>query len=713
MNTTLGHRALTAGLLALALFFAAVFLLPGIASDAYAGTSVSRYTGTTYSHSNVFDNTLILDGVDVSYVQKNSVDWKEAKADGIDFAIIRVGGRGYASAGKLYCDDFQDNIRRAKDAGVLVGVYFFSQALDELEAYAEANYTLKLLDGISLDLPVYMDYEFAGGSSGRLTKAKLSKSKMTANVVKFCETIEKGGYQPGLYANVTFLNNTVNGKQISQRWPVWVAQYNTYNQYGYTYDMWQYTSSGRIDGYSGRVDTNFLYLDKNPAATGTASLAESTVTLTGDTSFVFSEGSVHKPAVQVSQYGLTLTEGVDYDVRYLKNVEAGTGYVLVRGKGSYTDYKLVPFTISPENRPADVTVDRISNKYYTGQPRRPKSITVRDADGNVLIEGIDYTYTVKDYTEVGTATVTIQFMGNYSGTMTTTYKIIPTAQTLQFTSDSYLLAVEGKNTIDLKAELQHTGDGALSWSSSDSSVAKVSSSGKVTAVGEGTAVITVKAAATTRYKAATQQVTINVTQPHQTILTERDDYTVKPLTGAFFIGAKTDTGTPVTYSSNDKNVAQVRNDGRVTVMGPGTAEITIKAPVSGVYQAAEKRITITVTEMDDETYTREFNRIKKGVENTKVVSLKASPAKNKVKLTWKKTSSGYAVDEYQIWRSQKKSSGYTKLFTTVSGSNKYYTNTKGIRAGQTWWYKVRGVRRLDGKLVYTDFVKIQVKTPAK
>ena len=128
--------------------------------------------------------------------------------------------------GRLIEDDYyKENIQRAKDAGLMVGVYFFSQALDELEAYAEASYTLKLLDGIQLDLPVYMDYEFAGGSAGRLTKAKLPKSQMTANAVKFCETIEESGlYEAGFYANRNFLNNTVDGALISSRWPVWVQQ---------------------------------------------------------------------------------------------------------------------------------------------------------------------------------------------------------------------------------------------------------------------------------------------------------------------------------------------------------------------------------------------------------------------------------------------------------------------------------------------------------
>ena len=169
----------------------------------------------------------------------------------------------------------------------------------------------------------------------------------------------------------------------------------------------------------------------------------------------------------------------------------------------------------------------------------------------------------------------------------------------------------------------------------------------------------------------------------------------------------------MTYETTDPSVAVVRADGRVTLMGPGTAEIIITAPANGIYGAAEKRIPITVTDMEEEEYAQRFETLKEGIENTRVVLLKAYPEKNKVKLTWKKSNSGYAVEAFQIWRSQKKSSGYTKIFTTATGSRKYYINSKDVKPGQTYWYKVRGVRSLEGKLVYTDFVKIQVTTPKK
>lgn len=712
IKTGFARRSLITGMIALVLVLAAFLMLSASAgAEAYGSTTVSRYTGNTYTHSSALGDVLIVDGVDVSYIQKNNVDWQQAKADGIDFAIIRVGARGYADAGRLIEDDYyKENIQRAKDAGLMVGVYFFSQALDELEAYAEASYTLKLLDGIQLDLPVYMDYEFAGGSAGRLTKAKLPKSQMTANAVKFCETIEESGlYEAGFYANRNFLNNTVDGALISSRWPVWVAQYNTSTDYASAYHMWQYTSGGTIAGYSGRVDTNFLYLQLRPASSSAMSVAESTVTLTGGSTFTYNEGTVHKPQVRVTKYGLPLTEGVDYRLNYLKNAESGTGYVLVQGIGSYTDYQLVPFTIRPSSSLSGITVDRILNKYYTGSPRIPASITVRDAEGNVLVEGVDYTFTVKNATEVGTATVTIQFMGNHSGTMTTTYKILQTTQKIQADQASYEVSL-GDSPF-LLSGISCTGNGKLSFSSSDKNVVTVSSSGKVTVVGAGSAVITVKAAETTEYKAASLEIPVQVSQPAQTIYTVQDSYTLARMSSPFFLGAQTDTGAPVTYQSTDPKVATVRNDGRVTLMGPGKAEIIITAPAVGVYSPAEKRVPVTVKEMDEAAYAERFETLKTGIENTRIVQLKAYPEKNKVKLTWKKSNSGYSVDAFQIWRSVKQSSGYSKIYTTVDGSSKYYTNTKNVKPGQTYWYKVRGVRSLEGKLVYTNFVKIRVTTP--
>ena len=252
--------------------------------------------------------------------------------------------------------------------------------------------------------------------------------------------------------------------------------------------------------------------------------------------------------------------------------------------------------------------------------------------------------------------------------------------------------------------------GKLSYESSNTEVVEVSANGKVTIVGPGEAVIKVTAAETDNYKAATLDLKVTVSESLQTITTGADTYTKDQLSKSFNLNAESNVGAELTFKSSDTSVAKVESNGRVTLMGPGTAEITITAPETKHYSKVTKVVTVHVNALDDEVYGPKYDRLVKGVENTKVVLVKAYPESKKVKLTWKKSNSGYAVDYYQIWRSTKKSSGYKKLFTTVDNTKKSYTNTKDVKGSSTYWYKVRGVRNVEGKLIYTPFTKIQVKT---
>ena len=312
-------KLLTSLILIVALAFTTAF--------AFAGKSVSRYTGKTYSHNSRFDNSVMVNGLDVSIYQK-TINWQQVKADGIDFAIVRVGGRGYGAAGKMYADDnFKQNIEGAKAAGMLVGIYFFSQAIDEMEAIAEARYAVELMNeaGVSeLDLPIFMDYEFAGGSSGRLNQAKLSKTKATKIARAFCEEVKLLGYKPGIYANLNFLNNTIDGAALGKEYPIWAAQYYSQCDFAGDYVWWQYASSGKVTGINASNDCNFWYIERNPQATSAYSMADAQVVLTGSSSYTYNNGQSFTPSVSVSMNGLPLTEGVDYNVRYVNNTQAAT-----------------------------------------------------------------------------------------------------------------------------------------------------------------------------------------------------------------------------------------------------------------------------------------------------------------------------------------------------------------------------------------------------
>ena len=192
-------------------------------------------------------------GIDVSKWNGN-INWSQVKNSGVNFVIIRCGYRG-SSAGALIEDPkFRANIQGASAAGLRVGVYFFSQAVNEVEAVEEASMCINLCRGYSLSFPIYIDVE---GSNGR--GDAVSVSQRTANIKAFCGTIQSVGYRAGVYANKTWFTQKINTAQLTG-YKIWLAQYAASVSYTATrYDMWQYTSKGSVAGISGNVDMNILY----------------------------------------------------------------------------------------------------------------------------------------------------------------------------------------------------------------------------------------------------------------------------------------------------------------------------------------------------------------------------------------------------------------------------------------------------------------------
>lgn len=262
--------------------FLAVIMAFASTSVAFASTKYySKYDGKTYTHNTKFDTFNKVVGIDVSMHNK-TVDFNKVKADGIDFVYVRVGYTGYTKK-KLslnYDPNYQENITNALAAGLQVGVYWYSQALNEEEALQEANMLLNVIGSYNITLPVVYDYEFAGvGDDGRLDSANLSKAQMTANSLAFLNRVSQMGYTPCLYANYSFLKNRVNASQISSIAKIWLAHYNTSTDYPGDYEYWQYTSDGRVNGISGRVDMNVWYQGAQaavPTAPGTPNVTQPT-----------------------------------------------------------------------------------------------------------------------------------------------------------------------------------------------------------------------------------------------------------------------------------------------------------------------------------------------------------------------------------------------------------------------------------------------------
>lgn len=182
------------------------------------------------------------------------IDWKKVKESGINYAILRVGGR-YANSGIIYDDDrFIENIIACNEYDIKVGAYFFTQAITPDEAIEEATYCINKLRGYKIELPVYIDVEYLEG--GRHNN--ISYTLRTKIIKTFTNTIKAAGYGSGVYSSLSWLNkfDIKSLKDIS----LWVAQYYDKCECPYPYDIWQYTSIGIVDGIIGDVDKNVLYI---------------------------------------------------------------------------------------------------------------------------------------------------------------------------------------------------------------------------------------------------------------------------------------------------------------------------------------------------------------------------------------------------------------------------------------------------------------------
>lgn len=194
-------------------------------------------------------------GIDVSKWNKE-IDWEAVAQSGVDYAIIRVGYRG-ASTGALVEDPyFRKNMAGAQKAGIKIGLYFFTQAVTEVEAVEEASMALSLCAENKITYPIFIDTEGAGGS-GRADA--LDKEMRTAVCAAFCETVKSAGYDAGVYASRNWHNNRLNSAQL-ENYVIWLAEYSAKPAYAGIYHMWQYTSNGSIPGIEGRVDLNLSYL---------------------------------------------------------------------------------------------------------------------------------------------------------------------------------------------------------------------------------------------------------------------------------------------------------------------------------------------------------------------------------------------------------------------------------------------------------------------
>ena len=191
-------------------------------------------------------------GIDIS-AHNQEVDFKKLKANGFSFVFIRLGYRGYTEGGLFLDEKFNDYYREAKDSGLDIGIYFFSQAINENEALEEAKFVLKNLRNKELDLPIVYDYEEIDYSNSRM--AHLGRKERSLNALSFLNYIKDSGHEVLLYTNQDWINNYYDLELLGQ-FPIWFAQYDKLPSFPYHYEYLQYSESGEIDGVKGKADLN-------------------------------------------------------------------------------------------------------------------------------------------------------------------------------------------------------------------------------------------------------------------------------------------------------------------------------------------------------------------------------------------------------------------------------------------------------------------------
>ena len=196
-------------------------------------------------------------GVDISRYQKD-VDFEALKSDGIEFVMIRVGARGYKS-GELQLDEyFQENIKKASEAGLDIGVYFFSQAVTQEEALEEAQLVLDQIKDYEILYPVAYDMEFIENDTARVET--LTRDERTAIAAAFLNHINNSGYTPMLYGDTEWLVKRIDVAKFNASC-IWLAEEADIPKYPYRYEMWQYTTQGQVRGINGFVDLNISFVD--------------------------------------------------------------------------------------------------------------------------------------------------------------------------------------------------------------------------------------------------------------------------------------------------------------------------------------------------------------------------------------------------------------------------------------------------------------------
>lgn len=197
-------------------------------------------------------------GIDVSYAQ-DEIDWKAVKRDGVEFVMLRVGFRGYGEGTIVLDKRFEENIIGAQEVGLKVGIYFFSQALNEKEAREEAVWVIDVLKDYDITYPVVFDWEFYTNIPEARTN-NMDGETLTTCALAFCDEISKAGYIPYIYFNMS-LGYLYYDLSEMTNYGFWLAELDGPPIFYYNFQMLQYSHTGKVKGIDKEVDLNLCFVD--------------------------------------------------------------------------------------------------------------------------------------------------------------------------------------------------------------------------------------------------------------------------------------------------------------------------------------------------------------------------------------------------------------------------------------------------------------------
>lgn len=377
-------------------------------------TTVSDLNGSTYYHNDTYADYELINGIDVSWWQgggrgskTSKINWQKMHDAGTDFVFVRAASRDTSDASIYEDTTASAHIDGAQANKMNVGLYIFSQAINEDEAVEEADYVLNLIDqyGWNIDMPIVIDRE-AGRQTKRLTNAKLSKAKETSVVQAFADEITAAGYKAGVYASYSWYNTKMNAGDLSDC-AIWIARYNNtttsnvkqvkkkdskgsyvkdedgnyvmvtpvpYEDVLCDYEFWQYSSSkpSASTGYTGTLDKNFWYKDTNVQTENlkTSKISADSITLTWDDAGDAERYRVYRYNSETGKYGYL---GTVSDTTYTdKNLQAGTEYRYkvrcmwtIGGNNYFGTYSSVVGAATPPAKVENVSVDGQSSTKIT------------------------------------------------------------------------------------------------------------------------------------------------------------------------------------------------------------------------------------------------------------------------------------------------------------------------------------------------------------